>query len=322
MFKGKKILLKRIKNPIAISLFVILIAYSITIFFVIGWGFLTSLKSISDFGYPGFNAVGLPDLGTGTSNSREEFFKFKNYAVILDELHYRKSLYYPSAWFNVEFEHSCDTNFWGMIVNTLLISIGGAIIQAIIPCLMGYACAKYKYKFSEIVYGVVVVVMMIPIVGGYPSMIVLFKNLGIYDTFFGYYFQVASFTGMYFLVFYAFFEGLSDVYKEAAEIDGASQLHILLFIMLPLAKTLIGTVMLIRGVAIWNDYQTPLLYLPTKPTLAFIVYDLSVSNGTAELSYVPRRMAACFMLCLPILVLFILMRDRLMGNLTLGGVKE
>ena len=80
-----------------------------------------------------------------------------------------------------------------------------------------------------------------------------------------------------------------------------------------------ATVFLIKFIEFWNDYSTPLLYLPTHPTLAYGVQDMS-TNG--DINKVLERIASCMVLALPITILFIVFRNKIMGNVTMGGVKE
>ncbi|MDE6372992.1 MAG: ABC transporter permease subunit, partial [Clostridia bacterium] len=158
-------------------------------------------------------------------------------------------------------------------------------------------------------------------VGSAPSEIRILRLFGMYDTIWGNWIQKFHFLGMYFLVFFARFKSLSNEYMEAAYVDGASELQVLTRVMLPLVKTVFATVFLIKFVEYWNDYQTPLLYMPSYPTLAVGVYNLSYTT-VGVMSYTPMRMAACIILLVPIFVLFIIFKDKLMGNLTAGGVKE
>lgn len=140
--------------------------------------------------------------------------------------------------------------------------------------------------------------------------------------------QKFHFSGMYFFVYYAFYEGLSDAYSEAAEIDGASQFKILLHIIIPLSMKMIGSVMLIQFINLWNDYQTPLLYLPTKPTLAYSVYLFMAGQGDGVLGFpnnlktnYPLQTAACMVLAVPVLIIYCAFNKKLLGDISMGGIK-
>ena len=209
---------------------------------------------------------------------------------------------------------------YGIIINTLLYTIGGALCASIVPCFVSYVVAKFDYRISRIIYGTVIVTMILPVVGNYPSMVNVMYELEIYDTFIGNWLQKSNFLGMYFLIFYAAFKSLPNDYMEAAYIDGASEWRVLLSIMFPLVKTIFLSITLIHFVDIWNDYQTVLLYLPSHPTIAFSVYVRATSTETGSAG-TEIKMASCMIMVVPTVLIFIKFKDRLMGNLSMGGIK-
>ena len=122
---------------------------------------------------------------------------------------------------------------------------------------------------------------------------------------------------------------MDKTYVEAMKFilgDGAGEVKIMFKIYFPLAIKMIMTVFLIMFVSLWNDYQNPLIFLPTQPTLATAVYYMTnLANGTKEskiFAEAPAKMAASMVLALPILILFILTKNKLMGDISLGGIKE
>lgn len=312
------------KNPIIIVTMVVLAAYALSIICVLGWGFLTSLKSEIDFGTMG-NHIGLPNMEL----SRNEALKFSNYSKVFQNM---GTLQYSSVFYagSTKISHTLGGNgqtvsFLTYLGYTLLYVGIGSVILAVVPAVGAYMCAKYKCKFSKIQYAVYLLFMMIPIVGTYPSELSFLRRVGLYDTFIGNWIQKFHFSGMYFFVYYAFYQGLSDAYAEAAEIDGASQLSILVKIVIPLSVNMIGSVFLIQFINLWNDYQTPMLYLPTKPTLAYVVYLFSALN-TPGLSQAVKgkhtiEIAACLMLAMPILVIYCVFNRKLVGDISMGGIK-
>lgn len=218
---------------------------------------------------------------------------------------------------------------------TVLYALVGALVAAFVPMFMGYLCAKYRNKCSAIIYAVVLFVMATPIIGSTPSMVNLMCSLRLYDTFIGNWLQKAGFTNMYFLIYYAFFSSLSSSFDEAAEIDGASQLSVMFRICMPLAGSIFWTITLMLFVAFWNDYTTPMLYLPTKPTLSYLIYfrltymktgpvwsDSQGKNVPCDFDSYGKRMAVLMVFAIPIIVIFAIFNKQLMTNLTMGGVKE
>lgn len=146
--------------------------------------------------------------------------------------------------------------------------------------------------------------------------------MGIYDTFVGYLLQKASFGGMYYFVFLGFYESLPDSFAEAAEIDGASQFSVLMRIILPLSIKTLSTVFVIQFISAWNDYQTAYMYMPSHPTLAYVVWFLTNNNQSSGGGDMVVRVAGAMALAVPILVAFIFLKNKLMGNVTMGGLKQ
>lgn len=280
-----------------VLLFVILAIYSISMIYPMFWAVITSVKEQYDFLD---NVLGLP-----TKVITENFATVIEYFEV------------PAQNGDIQEFHG----FWKMFLNTILYVGGCSLTATLIPCITAYATAKFpQKKMSSIIYGIVIVTMMIPIVGSYPAEIDMLQKLGLYNTLVGTWIQKANFLGMYFLVFHAAFKGLAKDYSEAAEIDGANEFTVMTRIMLPLVKNAFFTVFLVKFVEFWNDYQMPLLYLPSRPTLSFGLY--YISNNTANMiSTVPMRMAGCIVILIPIVIIFSIFSDKLMGNITLGGVK-
>lgn len=300
---------------------VILAVYAISLVIPLIWGLSTSLKHYYlDFRY---NVLGFPNFDAWSKSTIEgENAWYSNYVTVIKNFEFSlRSVYYGGLNSDKLITHEANVTILTALTNTILYAGVMSVIGAIVPCIVAYICAKYKFKFSGVIYGVVVFTMVMPLFGQAPSMITLLRKLNLYDEFLGQWLLSASFPNMYFLVFYAFYEGLSDAYMEAAEIDGASQFRVMTTICIPLAKNTIMTIILIIFVGLWNDYNSPILYLPTKPTLAFGVFWLQQHNGFIK-SQVTLQVSALMMLVAPILILFIIFKDRFMGNLSLGGVKE
>lgn len=295
MQKENAKVLKTKFSPFTIVLLIVLAAYVFSMFTLIGWALITSFKSPNDFRT---NAIGMPE-------------KFVwNYTFV-----------YTKFYVSVLTESGMEVVYMEtMFVYSILYSLGCAFFQTLVPCITAYLCARFNYKFSKIVYTAVIVVMVLPIVGSLPAELQMAKNTGLYDSIWGLWIMKANFLGMYFLVFYDGFKGLSMTYTEAAKIDGASNMHILLAIVLPLVKNIFFTVMLVNFIGFWNDYQVPLLYMPSYPTVAYGMYNMANTREN-NLSSVPMRMTGAMLMFIPIFTLFLIFQKRLLGNLTVGGIK-
>ena len=285
-----------------IVIFAVLTVYVLTMAFPLLWGMFTSLKDQTEFRK---NVLWLPH-GWPWEWKWSNFVRVSTgfYETVTTVGVGRKRVYFPK-----------------MLVNTLLYAGGCAFLATICPCVVAYLTAKFNYKFSRFINALVVALMVMPIVGSAPSEMQILKGLRLYDNMWGMWICKFSFLGMYYLIFLAAFKGISNDFLEAAYVDGASEMRVLLSIALPMVRNVIGTVFLIKFIDFWNDYQTPLLYMPSSPVLARGIFRLS-QDSQGDFATIPFRMAECMLLALPILVLFVVFKDKLMGNLSMGGIKE
>lgn len=283
-------------SPLTITMAIILGFYCAVLIIWLVWAFLTSLKDPNDFLG---NKYGLPNP-----------WYFDNFSYVLNEYKVEKLIDGVKTVISTG----------DMILNSILYSVGSAFVATLVPCITAYLCARYKYKFSKIVYGTVLVCMVVPIVGSQASELQVVIRMGIYDHMLGMWILKSGFLGLYFLVFHEVFSSIPEAYSEAAEIDGASDFCIMTRISLPLAKNTFFTVLLIMFVTYWNDFQTPMLYLPTHPTISEALYWIK-SSSFNYFAKMPVKMAAPMMFLLPVLIIFLCFHKRLLGNLTVGGVK-
>ena len=198
-------------NAFTITLLVFLILYTISLFTPLIWGLLRSFQKQSEFR---LNIIGLPKKWVW------------NYSYVFKMFFVRV----PSAT-GVK-----KIGMGMMFLYAFLYSLGCAFTSTLIPCITAYLCARYKFRFSKVVYTTVIVTMVLHIVGSLPSEIRMAKALGLFDKFYGLWLMKANFLGLYFLVFHGIFKTLPMAYTEAAKIDGAGNLAVLLRIILPLVR--------------------------------------------------------------------------------------
>lgn len=318
---------KSIVNKIFITVFCIVLSiYAISIILTLCWGLLASVKGPYEYAPHINNWLGFPTLdesklsyeygATYLKDLKNYMDVFNNYDLVEANC---KKVYVAANGERIM--QRAEGGFAMVIVNTIIYTVVGAFLHTLVPALTAYAVAKFDNVVGKLIAGAALFAMTMPIFGSQPSMLHMLRGLGIYNTFWGYLLQKASFTGMYFFTFRAFYEGLPDSYSEAAEIDGASYWHILINIIIPLSVKPMSTVFVLQFTGFWNDYQTAYMYMPTHPTLAYVVWFLTNNNqvGGGEMGI---RVAASMMLALPILMLFIVFKDKLMGNVSMGGLKQ
>lgn len=291
----KKLKAKNVKSklsPLTIVMLVVLVLYSAFLLAMLLWAVLTALKKPLRFLN---NTVGLPNP-----------WYFGNVPYVLKNAEIIKE--------------QGVVPFYEIVWNSVLYSVGCSIINTLVTCVVAYLCARYDCKFSKIVYSLVLVVMVIPVVGNQTSELQMSINLGLYDKMVGMLVMRASFLGIYFLVFYDMFKAVPMAFSEAAEIDGAGDFQIMVKIFFPIASNTFLTVLLINFIGYWNNYQVPMVYVPNHPTLAEYMFQISTFSKY-PFSKAPVQLAASLILLLPAVAIFLAMHKRLLGNLSIGGVK-
>ena len=281
---------------------VILTALSIYAILMVGlliWALFTSLKT-----YPMFrkDSLGLPDGWPWQWNWGAYIQAFEHFAV-------SKGV------------GKGDAQLTEMFLYSFLYSVGCAFTATFIPMLTAYTTSKFDLKFSKIIYSTVIITMAIPIVGALPAQIEMSKNLGIFNTMHGAWIRQGSFLGMYYLVFFTYFKGVAKEYTEAACVDGAGEFRIFFKIIFPIARNMFLTVMLIKFIGYWNDYQTPLIFLHAYPPVAVGLYKYALSSENAT-SWPTMKVTGSILMAVPTLILFMFFHDKIIGSITIGGVKE
>lgn len=292
---------KKIKISYVI-LFVILLVYSISLLAPLFWALLMSVKDVQSWNEALFfkNKDGI--LWT-------KVFDFSNFKVAYDYFYVERTI----GGENVKYE------LLDMFGHSIIYAGGCGFVATVTPCLAAYLCARYRYKFGKIAYNTVLITMAIPIVGSLPAEIKMVDRLGLFDNIFGLYVLKANFLGMYFLIFYAQFKMIPRDYTSAAEIDGASELRIMLQVVWPMAIGTIGTVFLLNFINFWNDYQIPMIYWDSHPVAAFGMFEYFRKTGAV--TDTPLKMSGLLMVAAPILVVFAIFNKKIMSNMSMGGIK-
>lgn len=286
---------KFVFSPYTIICFVILTLLASLFIFMLVLGFLTSIKSDVQIL---FDHLGFP---------KPIVFK-ENYSRIF------KYFVFPVGSANPKFR------MFGMVINGILYAVGCAFFSTLSCTLVGYATARNKYVSAKIIYVFVLFAMMCPIVGSQASELQLLSNMGLYDTFPGAFLLKFNFLSVYFLVMFATFAAIPQTFTEAAKIDGAGTFNIMFRVIIPLAKSTIALIMLLYFIQYWNDYQTPLLYLPSKPTIAYGLYEF-IWSTIPELTSDNVKIGACLIVAAPLTILFAIFNKKIVGGVAVGGIK-
>ena len=210
------------------------------------------------------------------------------------------------------------SDFWDMLFNSVYFSVVCVFVQQFTTISFAYCCTKYKFPGSKLIYPIILVMITLPLYGNSGAMYKLLHQLGLIDS----YAQIiTSFSGfsIHFLYYMAFFKNVSNTYAEAAILDGANDFQIYYKVMLPQAKPIFGALFLTSWLTVWNSYENALVFLPNLPTLPVGIYQFNM-----EMIYRARLdiiFAACVIIAIPALVLFLVFNKTITSNVSIGGIK-
>ncbi|WP_102193696.1 carbohydrate ABC transporter permease [Microbacterium aurantiacum] len=225
----------------------------------------------------------------------------------------------PQNWFNFENFVTAFTRGDMLIgfVNTLIV-LGVSLVGTIILGTMtAYALDRFEFRGRKLVMGLFLVATLIPSVTSQVATFQVINGLGLYDTKAA---LILLFMGTDIIAIYLFIQFMASIpvsLDEAAMIDGANRWTIYWRIILPLLKPAIATVVIIKGIAVYNEFYSPFLYLPSEDLISTSLFRFKGPFG----SQWEIISAGALIVIVPTLIAFLLLQRWIYKGLTSGAVK-
>ena len=206
------------------------------------------------------------------------------------------------------------------LLNTLIFAVVTTAVMLVVITLAAFAFARLDFKGKNIVFVVFLSLLMIPNELVIITNFMTITNLDLRNTFSG--LILPSVTSVFYIyLLKENFEQIPDSLYYAAKVDGTSDLKYLWKVMLPISKPTLVTVTILKVIECWNSYVWPRLITDDE------AYYL-VSNGIQEIrengfgrENIPAMMAAVTVISLPLILLFLLFRRKIMEGVVRGGTK-
>lgn len=209
--------------------------------------------------------------------------------------------------------------FGRFYINSIITATTGVVLEVSIAALSAYAFARIRFKYRDIMFLVMLAAMMIPSqVALIPNYVVL-KHLKWINTYQGIVIpHVSSVFGAFLLRQY--FLSVPAALYDAAELDGLGHFKTMVYIALPLARPVLGTLVLYLFLAKWNSYLWPLIVTNTQ-NMRTLPVGLAMVR-TAEYAIGPEHlMAASLFVLVPPLIVYFLAQKQLIEGIAAGAVK-
>jgi multiple sugar transport system permease protein len=206
--------------------------------------------------------------------------------------------------------------FGRFFLNSIIVAGSVTIITVVVSCLSGYAFARLKFPGREALLLAYVGTLMVPAIMLIIPLFLIVNGLGMVNTFQGVILPVAFGTFGSFLL-RQFFLQIPNELEEAARIDGASRLRILVSIIVPLSMPAIGLLSLFTFIAQWNNFLWPLIVMTgsDNATLPVGLTYFQTQQGT-QWNYI---MAGAALSMLPGIVLAMLLQKLIYNSISLNA---
>ncbi|MBQ2792594.1 MAG: carbohydrate ABC transporter permease [Oscillospiraceae bacterium] len=205
-------------------------------------------------------------------------------------------------------------------VNTIIFTLSTTALMLVVTILAAFAFARLEFRGKDLLFTAFLALMMIPNELVIITNFVTITDLDLRNTFTG--LVLPSVTSVFYI--YLLRENFAQVPSElyyAAKVDGTSDLKYLFKVLLPICKPTVVTITILKVIECWNSYVWPRLI--TDDQAYFLV-----SNGIQEIrengfgrENIPAMMAVVVVISVPLIVLFLVFRKKIMEGVSRGGAK-
>lgn len=206
------------------------------------------------------------------------------------------------------------------LLNTVFFAVVTTALMLVVITLAAYAFARLEFRGKNLAFTLFLSLMMIPnelvVITNYTTM----TNLGLRNSFLG--LILPSVSSVFYL--YLLKENFAQVPDElyyAAKVDGTSDLKYLLRVMLPICRPTLVTVIVLKIIECWNSYVWPRLVTDDARYFVVSVGIQEIRENGFGRENIPAMMAAVVIISVPLIVLFLAFRKKIMAGVSRGGLK-
>ena len=243
---------------------------------------------------------------------------FKSYSAYNGE--FIPQLYVASPTVQNYFDAFSAVPLAKYFLNTTIFTLITTGIMLTVTVLAAFAFARLEFPGRNLIFTVFLALMMIPAELVVITNFVTVTNWELRNTFTG--LILPSITSVFYIyLLREHFSQIPDEMYYAAKTDGTSDLKYLLKVMIPICKPTIVTITILKVIECWNSFVWPRLITDDESYFLLSVGIQQIRENGFGRDNIPAMMAAVVVVCLPLCIVFLLFRDRIMEGVARGGTK-
>lgn len=203
-------------------------------------------------------------------------------------------------------------------LNSMFVSTSVTLLNLVTCSLAGYGFAKFTYPGRNIVFGIVLATMMIPLSSMIIPLFLVVKSFGWIDTYYGLIIPAGTSAFGIFLM-RQHMMSIPDDLLDAARLDGTSEPRIFLTMVLPMSKTALSSLAIFIFMWNWDSVLWPLL-VATGDRYRTLPLGVALFESSYGTNY-PQLMAVALLAMLPVLIVFLVLQRNFVEAMTMSSVK-
>lgn len=212
-----------------------------------------------------------------------------------------------------------EADMLAAFINTTIILLASIVGTIIIGTMTAYAIDRFQFRFKRLVVALFLLATLVPGVTTQVATFQVVNTLGLYNTRLA---PILLFMGTDIVSIYIFVQFMRSIpisLDEAAALDGANHFQVYRRIIFPLLKPAIATVIIIKGIAVYNEFYIPFLYMPSRD-LGVISTSLFRFRGPLGTQW-EILSAGALIVIIPTLVVFLALQKYIYNGLSAGATK-
>ncbi|MGE5222343.1 MAG: carbohydrate ABC transporter permease [Omnitrophica WOR_2 bacterium] len=236
----------------------------------------------------------------------------------------------PPRWIpaQVTFENyihlAANIPFFRYYANSLIFALFSGAVSVLLSFMAAYALARVRFPGSNLIFLVFVITIAIPQIGTLVPLFEMYKRLGLVNSRFGMILLMSSLVLPFTIwTMVSFIQQIPVEMEEAARIDGANLTQILWWIVVPVVKPALATMLIINFIISWNELLYPLVFATSQmtKTLSVGLVELSVDPSMGAGRPWDLMSALSVSMIIPVLLLVLIFQRLIVSGLTKGAIK-